>query len=211
MNRVMSHWLTRQQGGKSFIYRRIQHILIRLYGVGYMIKDHSDSKRGNPLLQLHGLLFSISRKGYFYMHHPTDRIAHTMTFVTPVMEHWLELELAQLVHLEGSTPWPIAPWANVPLESYVLLLNHILNKKIFKDIIGRVSRMFLVVLVINTCIISSYIQNYWDKLQFVVLQTLRWKFYLKYCEKSFSFVEHCDQVHFVEKWLKFLMLLTVLF
>ena len=29
------------------------------------------------------------------MHHPTDRIAHTMTFVTPVVEHWLEREIAQ--------------------------------------------------------------------------------------------------------------------
>ena len=27
------------------------------------------------------------------MHHPTDRIAHT-----PVMEHWLEREIAQWVH-----------------------------------------------------------------------------------------------------------------
>ena len=26
------------------------------------------------------------------MHHPTDRIAHTMAFVTPVVEHWLERE-----------------------------------------------------------------------------------------------------------------------
>ena len=25
------------------------------------------------------------------MHHPTDRIAHTTAFVTPVVEHWLEL------------------------------------------------------------------------------------------------------------------------
>ena len=25
----------------------------------------------------------------FYMHHPTDRIAHTTAFVTPVVEHWL--------------------------------------------------------------------------------------------------------------------------
>ena len=33
------------------------------------------------------------------MHHPTDRIAHTMAFVTPVMEHWLEREIAQWVHL----------------------------------------------------------------------------------------------------------------
>ena len=24
------------------------------------------------------------------MHHPTDRIAHTTAFATPVVEHWLE-------------------------------------------------------------------------------------------------------------------------
>ena len=32
------------------------------------------------------------------MHHPTDRIAHTKAFVTPVVEHWLEREIAQWVH-----------------------------------------------------------------------------------------------------------------
>ena len=32
------------------------------------------------------------------MHHPTDRIAHTTTFVTPVVELWLEREIAQWVH-----------------------------------------------------------------------------------------------------------------
>ena len=32
------------------------------------------------------------------MHHPTDRITHTMAFVTPVVEHWLEPEIAQWVH-----------------------------------------------------------------------------------------------------------------
>ena len=32
------------------------------------------------------------------MHHPTDRIAHTTAFVTPIVEHWLELEKAQWVH-----------------------------------------------------------------------------------------------------------------
>ena len=26
--------------------------------------------------------------GFFYMHHPTDRIAHTTAFVTPVVEHY---------------------------------------------------------------------------------------------------------------------------
>ena len=32
------------------------------------------------------------------MDHPTDRIAHTTAFVTPVVEHWLEREIAQWVH-----------------------------------------------------------------------------------------------------------------
>ena len=31
------------------------------------------------------------------MHHPTDRIAHATAFVTPVVEHWLEREIAQWV------------------------------------------------------------------------------------------------------------------
>ena len=53
-----------------------------------MVKDHSDSEKGNPLPP-HRLLLSINSK-FFYMHHPTDRITHTTAFVTPVMEHWLE-------------------------------------------------------------------------------------------------------------------------
>ena len=32
------------------------------------------------------------------MHHPTHRITHTTAFVTPVVEHWLEWEIAQWVH-----------------------------------------------------------------------------------------------------------------
>ena len=32
------------------------------------------------------------------MHHPTYRITHTTAFVTPVVEHWLEREIAQWVH-----------------------------------------------------------------------------------------------------------------
>ena len=32
------------------------------------------------------------------MHHPTDRVTHTTAFATPVVEHWLEWEIAQWVH-----------------------------------------------------------------------------------------------------------------
>ena len=56
-----------------------------------MVKDHSDSERGNPLPP-HGLFFLAISKGFFYMHHPIDRIIHITAFVTPVMEHWLERE-----------------------------------------------------------------------------------------------------------------------
>ena len=38
------------------------------------------------------------QQGFFYMYHPTDRIAHTMAFVTPVVKYWLEQELAQWVN-----------------------------------------------------------------------------------------------------------------
>ena len=35
------------------------------------------------------------------MHYPTDMIAHTMAFVTPVVEHWVDREITQWVHHEG--------------------------------------------------------------------------------------------------------------
>ena len=61
-----------------------------------MVKDHSDSERGNPMPQ-QGLLVPINSKG---------------SFVTPLVEHWLEREIAQWVHHEGSIRQPIAPRAN---------------------------------------------------------------------------------------------------
>ena len=40
------------------------HFYLRLYGVRHMVKDHSDSEKGNPLLP-HRLLLSINSKGSF--------------------------------------------------------------------------------------------------------------------------------------------------
>ena len=37
---------------------------LRLYGVRFIVKNHSDSEAGNPLSP-HGLLLSISSKGSF--------------------------------------------------------------------------------------------------------------------------------------------------
>ena len=66
------------------------------YMASDMVKDRSDSEKGNPLPP-NRLLFPINSKGSFICTIP-DRIAHTTAFVTPVVEHWLEREIAQWVH-----------------------------------------------------------------------------------------------------------------
>ena len=38
---------------------------LRLYGVRHMVKDHSDSEKGNPPPPPHRLLLSINSKGSF--------------------------------------------------------------------------------------------------------------------------------------------------
>ena len=63
--------------------------------------DHSDSERGNLLCSLHGLSFPINSKTFFNMHHPTEKVANTMTFVIPVMEQWMEGQITQWFHHEG--------------------------------------------------------------------------------------------------------------
>ena len=74
-----------------------------------MVKDHSDSEKGNPLPP-HSLLLSINSKGSFYMHHPTDRITHTTAFVTPVVGALAGTRNSSMgpPH-EGSIRRPIAP------------------------------------------------------------------------------------------------------
>ena len=97
--KVKCMWFTVkcEQGRKEMFYLTTYstHFILRLYGVGHMVKDYSDSERGNPLPS-HGILFPINSKGSFICTIP-DRIAHTTAFVTPVVEHWLEQEIAQWV------------------------------------------------------------------------------------------------------------------
>ena len=77
----------KKEEGNVLFNNALNTLYLRLYGVGHMVKDHSDSEKGNPLPP-HWLLFPINSKGSFIiMHHPTDRIAHTTAFVTPVVDH----------------------------------------------------------------------------------------------------------------------------
>ena len=69
---------------------------LRLYGVRHMVKDHSDSKRGNPLPPHRLVYFRLAVRVLLYASsHIQD---NTYQFGTPVVEHWLEREIAQWVH-----------------------------------------------------------------------------------------------------------------
>ena len=81
--------------GNVLFNEALNTFYLRLYGVRHMVKDHSDSEKGNPLPP-HRLLLSINHsKGSFICTIPQT---HTTAFVTPVVEHWLEREIAQWVH-----------------------------------------------------------------------------------------------------------------
>ena len=53
------------------------------------------------------------------MHQPTDRIAHTTSFVTPVVEHWLERKIAQWVHTYIHT------YIHIYIHTYINTHTHI--------------------------------------------------------------------------------------
>ena len=53
------------------------------------------------------------------MHHPTERITHTTAFVTPVVDHWLEREIAQWV---GSGGFCLIVWGLVGSGGFCLIV-----------------------------------------------------------------------------------------
>ena len=55
---------TVNEAGNVLFHDALKTFYLRLYGVRLMVKDHSDSKRRNPLPP-HWLLYPISNKGSF--------------------------------------------------------------------------------------------------------------------------------------------------
>ena len=66
------------------------------------------------------------------MQYPTpDRITHTTTFVTPVVEHWLEREIAQWVHpTKDRSDDPLHHERTLIPRSYISLLQHLQSELI---------------------------------------------------------------------------------
>ena len=60
----MSQWGIGHKEGIVLFNNALNTFYLRLYGVRHMVKDQSDSEKGNPLPP-HRLLLSINSKGYF--------------------------------------------------------------------------------------------------------------------------------------------------
>ena len=86
------NYIETERKGNALFSDTLNTFHLRLYGVGHMVKYDSDSEIGNPLPP-HGYSFRLAARVILY-----DIIIHTTAFGTPVVEHWLERELAQWVH-----------------------------------------------------------------------------------------------------------------
>ena len=68
-----------------------------------------------------GYSFRLAARVLLYALSYRQDSVHTTAFVTPVVEHWLEREIAQFVHHEGSMRRSIAPSACALPLSYISL------------------------------------------------------------------------------------------
>ena len=75
----------------------------RFYGVGYMVKDHSNNDRRNSLPLLHELYSPISSKGSIVCSIPQTE-EYMRRVLLPPAHHWLEREIGS-----KGQPWRIEP------------------------------------------------------------------------------------------------------
>ena len=113
---------------------------LRLYGVRHMVKDHSDSEKGNPLPP-HRLLFPISSKGSFICTIPQTLCMYVLMYDYIYVCHvWLYIHLdinapayriksfwAPLLRIEPMAPirpqLPASPANNSATETSLVCLN----------------------------------------------------------------------------------------
>ena len=101
------------------------------------------------------------------MHHPTDRITHTTAFVTPVVDHWLEREIAHWVHpMKDRSEDPshhertLLPRSYISLSTYTHTHIYIYNIHIYN--IYNYVRTYIYTNIhrcMHTCIQHTYIKH----------------------------------------------------
>ena len=101
----------KEGNGRKEMFYLMTHSTHFIYGymASDMVKDHSDSEKGNPLPP-HRLLFPINSR-FFYMHHPTDRITYHSLCYTSRGALTVTRNSSMGSPHEGSIRRFIAPWA----------------------------------------------------------------------------------------------------
>ena len=96
---------TGRKEGNALFNDALNTFYLRLYGVRHMVKDHSDSERGNPLLP-HGLLFWLAARVLLYASsHRQDNTYHCLCYTS-----WGAL--AGTRNSSMGPPWRINPTTN---------------------------------------------------------------------------------------------------
>ena len=94
---------SKERNGNVLFNNALNTFYLRLYGVGHMVKDHSDSERGNLLPPARVLLYVRS--------HRQDSTYHCLCYTSRGALAGTRNSSMGPPH-EGSIPRPIAPWAN---------------------------------------------------------------------------------------------------
>ena len=101
------------QGRKEMFYLTTHstHFNLRLYGIGHMITDHSDSERETCCRHM-GYSFRLTARDLLYaLSHRHDRTYHSLCYTSRGALAGTRNSSKGPPH-EGSIRWPIAPWAN---------------------------------------------------------------------------------------------------
>ena len=114
------------------------HFYVGLYGVRHMVKDHSDSEKGNPLPPHYRLTARVLLYG---PSHRQDNTYHGLCYTSRGALAGTRNSSMGPPH-EGSIRRPIAPWANALPLSYVPL---------------RITEWILTILAILWLIITVYV------------------------------------------------------
>ena len=100
--------------GTLLLANVLGEIMLRLLNRYGSVVEHSceiplgaESERINEWMN--GWMFNDTpaqkQQGFINMHHPTDRIVHYTAFVTTIVEHWLEREIAAESEMLNQKEW----------------------------------------------------------------------------------------------------------
>ena len=105
------HLFTGRKEGNVLFNDTLNTFYIRLYGVRHMVKDHSDSERGNPMRHM-GYSFQLTARVLLYApSHRQDSTYHGLCYTSRGALAGTRNKSMGPPH-EGSIRRPIAPWAN---------------------------------------------------------------------------------------------------